>query len=154
MSETTGYRRPFAGTQPDYLFPRYASTGKRAPTKPLVVLPHTLTELTGPIFGHEARLRLLGFMDEGGFNAYIHAPKDDVYQRDRWREPYPADQQAELSGKSRDEVLEATGIRRPIGRMAAVSQIAAAIVFLCSVRASYVAGAAWSVDGGTVQVII
>jgi protocatechuate 3,4-dioxygenase, beta subunit len=53
MSETTGYRRPFAGTQPDYLFPRYASTVKRAPTKPLVVLPHTLSELTGPIFGHD-----------------------------------------------------------------------------------------------------
>ena len=34
------------------------------------------------------------------------------------------------------------------------SEIAAAIVFLCSERASYVAGAAWSVDGGTVQVII
>ncbi len=53
MSETTGYRRPYAGTQPDYLFPRYASTVKRAPTKPLVVLPHTLSELTGPIFGHD-----------------------------------------------------------------------------------------------------
>ena len=34
------------------------------------------------------------------------------------------------------------------------AEIAAAIVFLCSERASYVAGAAWSVDGGTVQVII
>jgi NAD(P)-dependent dehydrogenase (short-subunit alcohol dehydrogenase family) len=36
----------------------------------------------------------------------------------------------------------------------AVEEIAAAIVFLCSERASYVAGAAWSVDGGTVQVIV
>jgi len=53
MSETTGYRRPFPGTQPEHLFPRYASTVKRAPTKPLVVLPHTLSELTGPIFGHD-----------------------------------------------------------------------------------------------------
>ena len=47
----TGYRRPRAGTQPDYLFPQYVSTIKRAPTQPLVVLPHTLTELTGPLFG-------------------------------------------------------------------------------------------------------
>ncbi len=36
----------------------------------------------------------------------------------------------------------------------AAEQIAAAIVFLCSERASYVAGAAWSADGGTVQVIV
>jgi 3-oxoacyl-[acyl-carrier protein] reductase len=65
-----------------------------------------------------------------------------------------ADQQAELSGGSRDEALEAAGAGRPIGRMAEVSEIAAAIVFLCSDRASYVSGAAWSVDGGTVQVIL
>ena len=44
--------------------------------------------------------------------------------------------------------------KRPIGRLAEVGEIAAAIVFLCSERASYVSGAAWSVDGGTVQVII
>lgn len=36
----------------------------------------------------------------------------------------------------------------------ATEEIAATIVFLCSERASYVAGAAWSVDAGTVQVII
>ena len=41
-----------------------------------------------------------------------------------------------------------------VGRMAEPDEIAAAIVFLSSARASYVAGAAWSVDGGTVQVII
>ena len=52
MSEITGYRRPTAGTQPDYLFPRYASTVKRAPTQPLVMLPQTQTELTGPVFGY------------------------------------------------------------------------------------------------------
>ncbi len=52
------------------------------------------------------------------------------------------------------EALEKSGAGRPIGRMAEVEEIAAAIVFLCSERASYVAGAAWSVDGGTVQVII
>ena len=48
----TGYRRPAPGTQPGYLFRPYASTVKRAPTKPLVMLPHTLTEVTGPVFGH------------------------------------------------------------------------------------------------------
>jgi protocatechuate 3,4-dioxygenase, beta subunit len=53
MSERAGYRRPFFDTQPNYLFPRYRSTVKRAPLKPLVIIPHTLTELTGPLFGHD-----------------------------------------------------------------------------------------------------
>jgi NAD(P)-dependent dehydrogenase (short-subunit alcohol dehydrogenase family) len=66
-----------------------------------------------------------------------------------------AQQSADLSGLSgAAEAVERAGAGRPIGRMAEVEEIAAAIVFLCSVRASYVAGAAWSVDGGTVQVII
>ena len=45
------YRRPFPNTQPDYLFPQYASTVKRAPSQPLVALPQSLTEVTGPVFG-------------------------------------------------------------------------------------------------------
>jgi NAD(P)-dependent dehydrogenase (short-subunit alcohol dehydrogenase family) len=65
------------------------------------------------------------------------------------------DQSRQASGaSSRSEALDAAGAKRPIGRLAEVSEIAAAITFLCSERASYVAGAAWSVDGGTVQVII
>jgi 3-oxoacyl-[acyl-carrier protein] reductase len=55
---------------------------------------------------------------------------------------------------SREDALAAAGAKRPIGRLAEADEIAAAIVFLCSERASYVAGSAWSVDGGTVQVII
>jgi 3-oxoacyl-[acyl-carrier protein] reductase len=65
------------------------------------------------------------------------------------------DQSKQLGGHaSREEALETAGAKRPIGRLAEVEEIADAIVFLCSERASYVAGAAWSVDGGTVQVII
>jgi protocatechuate 3,4-dioxygenase beta subunit len=48
-----GYRRAPVGTQPPYLHPPYASSVKRAPTRPLVLLPHTLTELSGPVFGHD-----------------------------------------------------------------------------------------------------
>jgi 3-oxoacyl-[acyl-carrier protein] reductase len=55
---------------------------------------------------------------------------------------------------SRQEALEAVGSKRPIRRLAEPVEIASAIVWLCSEQASYVAGAAWSVDGGTVQVII
>jgi len=49
-----GYRRPAPGTQPAYLHPPYASSVRRAPTRPLVLLPHTLTEVSGPVFGHDA----------------------------------------------------------------------------------------------------
>lgn len=36
------------------LSPDYKSTVKRSPTKPLIIMPHTLSELTGPVYGHEA----------------------------------------------------------------------------------------------------
>jgi 3-oxoacyl-[acyl-carrier protein] reductase len=65
-----------------------------------------------------------------------------------------ADQQAEARGVSREEVLESTASRVPIGRLGTEQEIAAVIVFLCSEPASNVAGASWSVDGGTVPVII
>jgi 3-oxoacyl-[acyl-carrier protein] reductase len=65
------------------------------------------------------------------------------------------DQSRAMSGAaSRERALAEAGAKRPIGRLAQVGEVAAAIVFLCSERASYVSGAAWSVDGGTVQVII
>jgi 3-oxoacyl-[acyl-carrier protein] reductase len=60
---------------------------------------------------------------------------------------------AEQQGE-RDEVLARVGAGRPLGRFAEPAEIAAVIVFLCSDRASSVTGAAWSADGGTVQIII
>ncbi len=65
-----------------------------------------------------------------------------------------ADQQAAASIKTRQQVLEAVGAGRPLRRLAEPDEIAAVIVFLCSERASYVTGSAWSADGGTVPIII
>jgi protocatechuate 3,4-dioxygenase, beta subunit len=48
-----GYRKPAPGTQPQYLHPPYVSSLKRAPTQPLISLPATLSEITGPIFRKE-----------------------------------------------------------------------------------------------------
>jgi protocatechuate 3,4-dioxygenase beta subunit len=39
-----------------YLAPAYVSTRTRSPKRPLIVIPHTLTELTGPVYGHESVL--------------------------------------------------------------------------------------------------
>jgi 3-oxoacyl-[acyl-carrier protein] reductase len=65
------------------------------------------------------------------------------------------DQSMAMAGHdSREEALAEAGAKRPIGRLATAAEVAGAIVFLCSERAGYVAGSAWSVDGGTVQVII
>ena len=43
-----GYRKPFWKTQPDYIFPPYASTLKRGPTQAPIPIPATLSEITGP----------------------------------------------------------------------------------------------------------
>jgi NAD(P)-dependent dehydrogenase (short-subunit alcohol dehydrogenase family) len=60
-----------------------------------------------------------------------------------------ADQQGD-----RTEVLAKVGAGRPLGRLATADEIASVVVFLCSERASYVTGAAWSADGGTVPIIL
>jgi NAD(P)-dependent dehydrogenase (short-subunit alcohol dehydrogenase family) len=65
-----------------------------------------------------------------------------------------ADQQAARSSKTRLQVLETVGAGRPLGRLAEPEEIASVIAFLCSDRASYVTGSAWSADGGTVPIII
>ena len=50
MSNPNPYRKSYFNTQPDFLFPAYRSTVKRAPTQPLVQIPQTLSEITGPLF--------------------------------------------------------------------------------------------------------
>ncbi len=53
MNELAGYKRDEIEEQPPYACSSYHSTALRAPKHPLVPLPHTLSEITGPMFGHE-----------------------------------------------------------------------------------------------------
>jgi protocatechuate 3,4-dioxygenase beta subunit len=69
-----GYRAEDAAGQPPLLFPDYRSTVLRAPRRPLTLLPHNLTELTGP---------LLGEGDVGAIDADLTAqhPGEPIGQR-------------------------------------------------------------------------
>jgi 3-oxoacyl-[acyl-carrier protein] reductase len=65
-----------------------------------------------------------------------------------------ADQAGEAAGISREEALKTQASKIPLGRLGEPVEIADVITFLCSERASVVAGAAWSVDGGSVNIIV
>ena len=65
-----------------------------------------------------------------------------------------AEQAAAASGLTREEALGRQAAKIPLGRFAEPEEVAAAVVFLCSERASTVTGAAWSVDGGSVPTIV
>jgi protocatechuate 3,4-dioxygenase, beta subunit len=56
----TSYLREPADAQPPLDYPLYKSTALRHPKEPLVYLPHTVTEVTGPRLGSE---RMLGEHD-------------------------------------------------------------------------------------------
>ena len=53
MTRPAPYNPPDPDSQPPYLHPPYKSTVLRSPRRPLVPIPQTLSEVTGPLFGHE-----------------------------------------------------------------------------------------------------
>ena len=52
MSQPIPYLREQTDGQPNYLYPDYKSTVKRSPSQPLLIIPHTISEVTGPVYGH------------------------------------------------------------------------------------------------------
>ena len=52
MADLREYRKARPEIQPPYFHPPYASSVKRAPMRPLIAVPHTLSEWTGPVFGY------------------------------------------------------------------------------------------------------
>jgi protocatechuate 3,4-dioxygenase beta subunit len=51
--QIAGYRREDVEVDPPYLHPDYVATRTRSPKRPLLLLPHTLSEVTGPVYGHD-----------------------------------------------------------------------------------------------------
>jgi 3-oxoacyl-[acyl-carrier protein] reductase len=90
-----------------------------------------------------------------GHGVLVNSVSPGPISGDLWLAPGGlADQNAQARGVTREEVLASTAARQPLGRLGTAEEIAAVIVFLCSESASNVVGAAWSVDGGAVPVII
>jgi 3-oxoacyl-[acyl-carrier protein] reductase len=84
----------------------------------------------------------------------VNSVTPGVVEGQLWKEEGGlADQIAARTGQTRDEVLAATRSSPPLGRMGTDDEVAAVIAFLCSERASNVAGANWAVDGGTVPTV-
>jgi len=60
----------------------------------------------------------------------------------------------EQTGGSVEEGMARQAAKVPLGRFAEPGEVADVVAFLCSARASTVTGAAWSADGGAVQIIV
>ena len=65
-----------------------------------ITLPIPLRGIVEGFYGtpwtFEDRADLIKFSGKNKLNAYIYAPKDDPYHRDKWRLPYPEDKIEEL----------------------------------------------------------
>lgn len=69
----------------------------------------TVEGFYGTPWSHAARLSQISFYGRNKMNVYIYGPKDDPYHRDRWREPYPADEARRI--QELNEQARAHGVR-------------------------------------------
>jgi 3-oxoacyl-[acyl-carrier protein] reductase len=86
----------------------------------------------------------------------VNAVAPGLTASELWRGEGGLADQTVAAGRAadRDAAMAAAAAGVPLGRFAEPHEIASVIVFLCSERASDVVGAAWSVDGGAVPVIL
>ncbi|APU14924.1 MULTISPECIES: beta-N-acetylhexosaminidase family protein [Actinoalloteichus] len=71
---------------------------------PVMALRGSIEGFYGAPWSHADRLDQLAFYGDVKANTYVYTPKDDLYLRERWREPYPAEDLDELE----ELVTEAT----------------------------------------------
>lgn len=82
----------------------------------------------------------------------VNAVNPALTLTERMNEGLAAD--ARLRQITPDEALRLAQARMPLGRLATPEEIAAAVVFLASPRASYVSGAVLSMDGASVPMVV
>ncbi|MGV3571643.1 MAG: SDR family oxidoreductase [Ramlibacter sp.] len=82
----------------------------------------------------------------------VNAVNPALTMTERLAEGLAAD--ARLRGTTADEVLRQAQARLPLGRLASAEEIAAAVVFLASPKASYISGAVLSMDGAATPMVV
>lgn len=82
----------------------------------------------------------------------VNAVNPALTMTERLAEGLAAD--ARLRGTTADEVLRQAQARLPLGRLASADEIAAAVVFLASPKASYISGAVLSMDGAATPMVV
>ncbi len=82
----------------------------------------------------------------------VNAVNPGITRTERMQQGLEAD--ARLAGTSPDEALAQLSARLPLRRIATPDEIANAVVFLCSPRASYISGAIVAMDGAMTAMVV